>query len=160
LQLALQYAPVLLFFPATSGPFAAASGEPATYDFSRLGFEGSDVAAELTKQLGVKIPYSKPLQWKLIGTVATTTVLIVSSLVILIPKIAASKSFSISFVWKFVIQAAILMTIVIMCAGQMWNSIRHAPYMAMGQNGKPEYFAGGFQSQYGAETQIVALVCE
>ncbi len=47
---------------------------------------------------------------------------------------------------------------IIFTSGHMWNSIRGAPYVAMGQGGKPEYFAGGFQSQYGVETQIVAAI--
>ncbi|UZJ55212.1 hypothetical protein CBS101457_004532 [Exobasidium rhododendri] len=157
-KLALQYAPVLLYFPPTTGPHAAASVEPTTYDFNRLGFEGNDVAAELSKQLGVKVSYSKPFEWKLVGTVATTATIVISGLIFLIPKIAASGAFGLKTAWNFLLQAAVLLTIVVMCAGQMWNSIRNAPYMSMNQNGKPEYFAGGFQTQYGAETQIVAIV--
>lgn len=158
-QLKLQYAPVLLFFPATSGPQASSSIEPVTFDFNRLGFEGPDVAAELSKQVGIKIPYKKPFQWKLLGAVTSTMIGLISTFYMLIPRLLASKSFGIKLVWSIILQTVFLLTIVIMCAGQMWNSIRKAPYLQMNSNGKPEYFAGGFQNQHGAETHIVALVC-
>jgi oligosaccharyltransferase complex subunit gamma len=151
---------VLLFFPATAGPYASSSGNAVTFDFNRHGFEGKDVAAELSKQLGISVPYNKPLQRKLLASVATSTLVLASTLYTIIPRLLSSTSFSFGLVWNLFIQIAFLLTIVIMCAGQMWNSIRNAPYMQMNANGKAEYFAGGFQNQYGAETHIVALVCE
>jgi oligosaccharyltransferase complex subunit gamma len=39
----------------------------------------------------------------------------------------------------------------------MWNTIRQPPFIAMGRNGEPLYFAGGFQQQFGIETVIVAF---
>jgi oligosaccharyltransferase complex subunit gamma len=156
----LQYAPVLFFFPATTGPYAASSGEPTTYDFNTLGFEGPDVASTLSQQLGIRIPYSKPVNWKAAGTFTLGFFAFASLLYTFVPKILSNESFGFGLIWKIFLQAAILLTIVIMCAGQMWNSIRNAPYMSVNANGKAEYFAGGFQNQYGAETQIVALVCE
>lgn len=160
-QLQLQYAPVLLFFPATSGPFASSSREPVTFDFARLGFEGSDVATELSQQLGITIPYRKPFQWRLAATVSLATFIVSACLYSIVPKIAAnSANWGLKTIWSVFLQFIFLVTIVIMCAGQMWNSIRGAPYMQVGANGKAEYFAGGFQNQYGAETHIVAVVCE
>jgi oligosaccharyltransferase complex subunit gamma len=159
-KLKLQYAPVLLFFPATAGPYASTSANAVTFDFNRLGFEGKDVADELSKQLGITVPYNRPFQWKLFATAATSTLILSTTLYALIPKLLATKSFNFGLVWNVLIQMAFLATIVIMCAGQMWNSIRNAPYLQMNAAGKPEYFAGGFQNQYGAETHIVAVVCE
>lgn len=160
LQLQLQYAPVLLFYPATSGPHASPSAEPVTYDFNRMGFEGSEVAAELSKQLGIKVPYSEPFAWKFAATIALATIFFSSLLFFLVPKLSAANSWGLGTIWSILFQAAILITILIMCAGHMWNSIRHAPYMSMSPKGQPEYFASGFQNQYGAETQIVAVICE
>lgn len=160
LQLKLQYAPVLLYFPATAGPHASSSAQPVTFDFNRHGFEGKDVAGELSKQLGISVPYNKPFQWKLFASAATSTLVLALTLYAIIPKLLATASFSFGAVFNIFIQISFLMTIVIMCAGQMWNSIRNAPYLQMNANGKAEYFAGGFQNQYGAETHIVAAVCE
>jgi oligosaccharyltransferase complex subunit gamma len=44
-----------------------------------------------------------------------------------------------------------------MCSGYMWNTIRQPPFIAMGRDGKPMYFAAGFQQQYGVETVVVAI---
>lgn len=41
----------------------------------------------------------------------------------------------------------------------MFNHIRKVPYVTGDGNGGISYFAGGFQTQYGLETQIVAAVC-
>lgn len=117
------------------------------------------MAAELSKQLGIKIPYRKPFAWRVAATATLATFFISTVLYLIVPKLAAADSWSFGTAWSILCQAAILITITVMCAGQMWNSIRHAPYMSMTANGQPEYFASGFQNQYGAETQIVALVC-
>ena len=50
------------------------------------------------------------------------------------------------------------MFIIHMSSGAMWNRIRGAPYAGRSQDGRPELFAGGSQSQYQIETQIVSLV--
>lgn len=42
----------------------------------------------------------------------------------------------------------------------MFNHIRHVPYIQGDGKGGIQYFAGGFQSQWGMETQIVAGMCK
>ena len=42
----------------------------------------------------------------------------------------------------------------------MFNHIRKVPYVAGDCKGGMSYFAGGFQNQFGLETQIVAAMCE
>ena len=42
----------------------------------------------------------------------------------------------------------------------MFNHIRKVPYVAADGKGGVSYFAGGFQNQFGLETQIVAAMCE
>ena len=41
----------------------------------------------------------------------------------------------------------------------MFNHIRKVPYVASNGKGGISYFAGGFSSQFGLETQIVAAMC-
>lgn len=42
----------------------------------------------------------------------------------------------------------------------MFNHIRKVPYVAANGKGGVSYFAGGFQNQFGLETQIVAAMCK
>lgn len=42
----------------------------------------------------------------------------------------------------------------------MFNYIRKVPYVANDGKGGISYFAGGFQNQFGLETQIVAAMCK
>jgi oligosaccharyltransferase complex subunit gamma len=44
-------------------------------------------------------------------------------------------------------------------SGHMFNTIRHTPYIQSDGRGGIGYIAGGFQSQLGIETQIVASIC-
>lgn len=42
----------------------------------------------------------------------------------------------------------------------MWNQIRHPPYTMPSRDGSPSFIAAGFQTQFGLETQIVAVICK
>jgi oligosaccharyltransferase complex subunit gamma len=53
-----------------------------------------------------------------------------------------------------------LIAILLFTSGQMFNHIRKVPYVAGDGNGGISYFAGGFQNQFGLETQIVAAICK
>lgn len=77
---------------------------------------------------------------------------------LVLPKLNIQFSFlsGSKFLWMIISLA----TIVVMTSGYMFNSIRNTPFVGFGQGGTPEYFSGGFQSQYRAETQIVAALCE
>ena len=56
--------------------------------------------------------------------------------------------------------ALTLISILLFTSGHMFNHIRKVPYVAGdGKNGVA-YFAGGFQNQFGMETQIVAAMCK
>lgn len=55
--------------------------------------------------------------------------------------------------------AVSLISILLFTSGQMFNHIRKVPYVAGDGHGGISYFAGGFQSQFGMETQIVAAIC-
>lgn len=53
-----------------------------------------------------------------------------------------------------------LILILLFTSGHMFNHIRKVPYVAGNGRGGINYFAGGFQNQFGMETQIVAAMCE
>jgi oligosaccharyltransferase complex subunit gamma len=42
----------------------------------------------------------------------------------------------------------------------MFNHIRKVPYAGNNGKGGLTYFAGGFQNQFGLETQIIAAMCK
>ena len=52
-----------------------------------------------------------------------------------------------------------LIAVLLFTSGHMFNHIRKVPYVAQDGKGGVSYFAGGFQNQYGMETQIVAAIC-
>jgi oligosaccharyltransferase complex subunit gamma len=52
-----------------------------------------------------------------------------------------------------------LVGIIAFTSGHMFNQIRKVPYVAGDGRGGISYFAGGFQNQYGMETQIVGFIC-
>ena len=43
-------------------------------------------------------------------------------------------------------------------SGHMFNTIRHTPYAQPNGRGGFNYIAGGFQNQFGVETQIIAAI--
>lgn len=53
-----------------------------------------------------------------------------------------------------------LIAILLFTSGQMFNHIRKVPYVAGDGKGGISYFAGGFQNQFGMETQIIAAICK
>ena len=53
-----------------------------------------------------------------------------------------------------------LIAVLLFTSGQMFNHIRKVPYVAGDGRGGISYFAGGFQNQFGMETQIVAAICK
>ena len=55
--------------------------------------------------------------------------------------------------------AVSLIAILLFISGHMFNHIRKVPYVSGDGQGGISYFAGGFQNQFGLETQIVAALC-
>jgi len=51
-----------------------------------------------------------------------------------------------------------LIAILLFTSGHMFNHIRKVPYVVGDGRGGVNYFAAGFQSQYGLETQIIAAM--
>ena len=56
--------------------------------------------------------------------------------------------------------AVSLISVLLFTSGHMYNHIRKVPYVSGDGKGGVSYFAGGFQNQFGLETQIVAAMCK
>lgn len=150
-QFQLQHAPVLFTFPAPteSKPIP----DHVSFDFNERGFAAPDVADHLNKLLKTQFKYKKPFNRKLI-TVTTSGIIFAAGAVYYIGPHVGSFFKSSKPIWMLLSIGSMIM----FTSGHMWNSIRGAPYVAAGPGGRPEYFAGGFQNQYGVETQIVAAI--
>jgi len=154
MSLGLQTAPVLYFFPPTTGPHAAASPEPIRYDFTNGPQTAEQVHAWLARHLpGRPTPSVKrPINWlRWISTVVTVLGSLTASYVAwpyIIPVLQSRQ------VWA----AVSLISILLFTSGHMFNHIRKVPYVASNGRGGVSYFASGFQNQYGMETQVVAVM--
>jgi len=51
-----------------------------------------------------------------------------------------------------------IIMVLLFTSGHMFNHIRKVPYVSGNGKGGVSYFAGGFQNQYGMETQIIAAI--
>ncbi|EST09022.1 Oligosaccharyl transferase complex, subunit OST3/OST6 [Kalmanozyma brasiliensis GHG001] len=147
-QFQLQHAPVLYTFPA-----GATGKDMHSFDFTDRGFGAAEVASHLNSILGTRFSYKQPINRKLVVGSITGVITLVGAIFFIGPHISALFTSS-KPIWMLLS----IGSMIIFTSGHMWNSIRGAPYIAMGQGGKPEYFAGGFQNQYGVETQIVAAI--
>lgn len=171
----LQTAPVLLLFHPTVGPNAKPESGPTRFDFvtgyvnlrpivkklaiTNMVYRSTDKAepvhAWLTRQLPdvPHPPLVRPVNYFKIAIVSTSILGMISFFTIAAPYILP------------VIQnrngwAAIsLIAILLFTSGHMFNHIRKVPYAVPDGKGGLNYFAGGFQNQYGLETQIVAGMC-
>lgn len=150
----LQTAPVLFLFPPTIGPHAAASPDPIRYDF----VNGPQTAEQVHNWLGRHTPgrphpaVKRPINW--IKWIFTTTMLAGSLTVAVVAWPYVVPVIQNRNVWA----AISLISILMFTSGHMFNRIRGVPYVSGDGKGGISYFAGGFQNQFGMETQIVAAI--
>lgn len=154
LSLGLQTAPVLLHFRPTSGPHAVAAPEPVRYDFTSGPPKAEQVRSWLVRHTPDR-PHpeiSRPINW-VRWIVSVTAVLgIVTFAVTAAPYIL--PVFQNRNIWA----AISIITILLFTSGHMFNHIRGVPYLGQDNRGGVVYFTGGFQSQVGIETQLVATM--
>ncbi|KAK1762367.1 OST3/OST6 family protein [Phialemonium atrogriseum] len=154
LGLGLQTAPVLLLFKPTAGPHAWPSAEPIRYDFTN----GPQTAEQVHQWLARHTPdrphppVKRPInlfKW-IVTLVAGSGIMTAAYLVwpYLLPIIQSRN------IWA----ASSLIMILLFTSGHMFNHIRKVPYVAADGRGGISYFAGGFQNQFGLETQIIAAI--
>jgi len=152
--LGLQTAPVLMFFPPTSGPDAVADGAPQRYDFAN----GPQVAEQVHPWIASKLPgkphptINRPTNW--LRVIAITTMVLGTITVGTVAWPYALPVIQNRNIWA----AFSLIAILLFTSGHMFNHIRKVPYVVSDGRGGVNYWAGGFQNQYGLETQIVAAM--
>ncbi|KAI0406514.1 OST3/OST6 family protein [Xylaria palmicola] len=154
MSLGLQTAPVLLLFRPTTGPHAVANTEPLRYDFTN-GVPSAELVRDWLARHLPDRPHPavhRPVNYTR-WVVSTVTFLgaagVVFKLWPYILPIIRSRN-----VWA----GLSLIGILLFTSGHMFNQIRKVPYVAGDGRGGISYFAPGFQSQYGLETQIVAFI--
>ncbi|KAI8938774.1 hypothetical protein NX059_004638 [Plenodomus lindquistii] len=151
----LQTAPVLLFFPPTIGPNAKLDPQPTRFDFTAGPQSAEQIHAWISRQLPAdmaKPSVSRPINWIKIITVSTAVLGGISA-------IAVASPYIIPILQNRNLWAAIsLIAVLLFTSGHMFNHIRKTPYVAGDGKGGINYFAGGFQNQFGLESQIVAAM--
>ncbi|PHH71682.1 hypothetical protein CDD82_6380 [Ophiocordyceps australis] len=157
-SLGLQTAPVLFFYPPTEGPHATARTEPIRYEFTT----GQVVSTPTAEQLHTWIvrhlpgrphpPIARPFNYLRLASTVTLLLglatLTYSAGPYLLPLVQNRN------IWA----AGTMIAIVLFISGHMFNHIRHVPYVTGDGHGGITYFANGFQSQLGLETQIIAAL--
>ncbi|KAI1308302.1 OST3/OST6 family protein [Xylaria venustula] len=154
MSLSLQTAPVLLLFQPTTGPHAVADPEPIRYDFTN----GPPTAEMVRDWLARHLPdrphptVYRPVNY-LRWIVSIVSILGFAGFIFKI------RSYLLPIVTNRNVWAGLsLIGILLFTSGHMFNQIRKVPYVAGDGRGGISYFAGGFQSQYGLETQIIAFI--
>jgi len=98
-------------------------------------------------------PVHRPFNWVKLVTVTTGILGTISFVTVAWPYITP-------VIQNRNLWAAIsLIAVLLFTSGHMFNHIRKVPYVSGDGKGNINYFAGGFQNQWGLETQIIAAVC-
>ncbi|OAA53027.1 oligosaccharyl transferase [Cordyceps fumosorosea ARSEF 2679] len=153
-SLGLQTAPVVMLFPPTEGPHAASSPEPIRYDFTTGGVGAESIHAWISRHMAGRPtpPVQRPFNYMRWATGATILLGVGTAL-------ATASPFILPIIQNRNIWASIsLVSVLLFTSGHMFNHIRKVPYIAGDGKGGISYFAGGFQNQFGLETQIVAAI--
>lgn len=109
------------------------------------GFDAAPLAEQLSHYTPAPIPYKAPFDYSRIASGAFLVLSFVAALRFVSP-ILKSR-------WTWA--AITVLTSLIMTSGYMFVRIRGMPYT--GPNGA--WVAGGYQTQYGQEVQVVAMIC-
>ncbi|BCR92329.1 OST3/OST6 family protein [Aspergillus chevalieri] len=152
-KLMLQTAPVLLVFPPTVGPFARVDDTPFRFDFTGP-MSADQLYTWINRHLpeGPKPPLVRPVNYVRLVSAITLSMGAVTLFTVLSPYV-------LPIVRNRNIWAAIsLISILLFTSGHMFNHIRRVPYVVGDGKGGISYFAGGFQTQFGMETQIIAAI--
>lgn len=152
----LQTAPVLFLYPPTNGPDATGSGKEIRMDFLQSQ-SAEQTHAWLLRQLPSEpaTPYPKLVRPVNYGRIVASFMILIGMFTFgtvaypyILPVLQSRN------LWA----AVSLIAVLLFTSGHMFNHIRKVPYV-QGSKGKIIYFANGFQTQYGMETQIVAAMC-
>ncbi|KAF8422666.1 hypothetical protein EV426DRAFT_161850 [Tirmania nivea] len=154
-KLGLTSAPVLYLFPATYGPTSKpnTSLEPLRYEFLPVQHQADHVSHFVSQHTPFTLPVRRPTDYTqpllLIATLTLLAVLFTLALPHILPLLTHPT------LWA----AVSLISVLVFISGHMFNHIRHTPYVGHNpKTGMPTYIAGGFSTQFAAESQIVGLV--
>ncbi|KAF2088624.1 putative dolichyl-diphosphooligosaccharide-protein glycotransferase [Saccharata proteae CBS 121410] len=153
-SLMLQTAPVLLLFHPTVGPNAKADLQPTRFDFSQGPQSADSIHAWLSRNLpeGPHPPVVRPINYVKIISVTTAVLGLITFFSVAAP-------YLLPVIQNRNVWAAIsIIAVLIFTSGHMFNHIRKVPYVSGDGKGGITYFAGGFQSQFGMESQIVGAM--
>lgn len=148
-SLSLVSAPNLwIFAPTLDENGETVSAEPIRYDFTNSP-RAEPAAAFVSRSIGREFSIQRPFDYvKFMKFSFTISVLVLILLVVY-------KVAGFIFVNKHFWAAISIFLILVFNGGYMFTQIRNSPY-SRGDG----YIAGGFQDQFGAETQIVAATCK
>ncbi|KAF2755797.1 hypothetical protein EJ05DRAFT_116365 [Pseudovirgaria hyperparasitica] len=153
-SLMLQTAPVLLLFHPTTGPNAKVENSPTRYDFTQGLVTAEFLQSFIARHLpdGPHPPVNRPVNW--VKIVSTTVAVLggISAIYVAAPYI--TPVIQNRNLWA----AVSIIAVLLFTSGHMFNHIRKVPYFTGNGRGGATYFAGGFQNQFGIETQIVAAI--
>ncbi|KAK4613323.1 Magnesium transporter protein 1 [Fulvia fulva] len=153
-SLQLQTAPVLLLFHPTTGPHARPNKPLERLDFNTGINKADTVHHWLSRQLPDR-PHPalvRPINYVKIAVTVTAVLGAGTFLTVAAP-------YLLPIIQNRNLWAAIsLIAVLLFTSGHMFNHIRKVPYVQADGKGGVSYFAGGFQSQFGLETQIVAAM--
>ncbi|KAJ5214794.1 hypothetical protein N7468_010473 [Penicillium chermesinum] len=148
-----QKLPLFSYSPPTFGPFAKVETDPARFDFTGP-LSADQLYAWISRHLpdGPIPPLVRPINYMRIISAITILMGVVTLFTVLSPYV-------LPIIQNRNLWAAIsLIAVLLFTSGQMFNHIRKVPYVAGDGRGGISYFAGGFQNQFGMETQIVAAI--
>ncbi|CZT14226.1 related to OST3-oligosaccharyltransferase gamma subunit [Ramularia collo-cygni] len=150
----LQTAPVLLLFHPTTGPHARNDKPMERLDFNTGINKAEPVHQFLTRSLPNRLhpAFSRPINYVKIAVTTTSVIGVLTFLYVAYPYI--SPLLQSRNLWA----ALSLIAVLLFTSGHMFNHIRKVPYAGGDGKGGLNYFAGGFQNQFGLETQIVAAI--
>ncbi|KAK5117173.1 hypothetical protein LTR85_008941 [Meristemomyces frigidus] len=153
-SLMLQTAPVLLLFHPTTGPDSKADNVPSRFDFATGTNTAEPVHGWISRQLP-SIPHPaivRPINYVKIAVTITAVLGVITFFTVAAP-------YLLPIIQNRNLWAAVsLIAVLLFTSGHMFNHIRKVPYVAADGKGGVSYFAGGFQNQFGLETQIVAAM--
>ncbi len=109
------------------------------------GYDAEPLAEQLSQHTPVPIPYSPPIDWTKYGTFLGIALIAITTLRFISPVLKSR--------WTWAIIT--ILTTLIMTSGYMFTRIRGVPY----SGGGGQWIAGGYQNQYGQETQVIAMIC-
>jgi len=145
-------APHVMFHPAEAGPYKApANMRKWQYDFGSNSFEPSALAARLSQSTPVKVPYRPPPNY---GLIITSTVSILG-LGIMAKFFWPFFSFFLLSRWTWAL--ACILSSLIFTSGYMFTRIRGMPFAQPTRQG-PQWIAGGYSNQFGAETYVISTL--